>query len=112
MILLYDDDCGICTKFSKLIGRILPKLPIVPMHQKKIMTIGIQKMGKYTYWKSFHMVENGIWTTEDRAITQLASIFPLGKLLGFLTTVQPVKIILLKFLNLMQRRRQVECSIN
>ena len=111
MILLYDDDCGICTKYSKIIGRLRPLMPILPMHNEKLIAIGIAKIGIDKYWKSFHMITKGTWTTESEAITELAKVFPAGKILGKITTVQPVKYLLLKFLNIMQRKRKSECEL-
>lgn len=111
LILLYDDDCGICTTYSKIIARLRPKLPILPMHNSKLIEVGTKKLGIETYWQSFHMISNGNWTTESEAITELARVFPLGNVLAKVTNVPPVKYLLLKFLNMMQRRRKIECQI-
>ena len=71
----------------------------------------MRKIGYNKYWKSFHIVINGVWTTESEAITELAKVFPTGNLLAKITTVQPVKYVLLKFLHLMQNKRKSECKL-
>jgi hypothetical protein len=80
------------------------------MHNEKLIDVGIRKIGIHEYWKSFHIVNKGIWTTQAEAITELVSIFPGGKIFRYLTTVEPMKNMLLKTLNLMQRVRKSECT--
>ena len=86
-------------------------MPVLPMHNEKLIAIGSRKIGINKYWQSFHMINNGTWTTESEAITELAKVFPAGKVLGKITGVQPVKYLLLKFLNMMQQKRKSECAV-
>jgi predicted DCC family thiol-disulfide oxidoreductase YuxK len=110
-ILLYDDDCGICTKFSSVLGKILgTRVILQPMHDEKIMAIGISSIGD-DYWQSFHIVQNGKWTTEAEAIHTLAGIFPFGEILQKVVKIPLVSSILMTFLHLFQRIRKQECGI-
>lgn len=109
--LLFDDDCGICTKFSKTIGVILrKKLIVVPMHNKIIEDIGIRNIGQ-SYWQSFHIVKNKVWSTQNNAITALAGLFPFGNYVQQVTLFPPIKYLLEQLLVFFQKTRKKECSI-
>lgn len=108
---LFDDDCGVCTFFSFWIKRILPhRLEIIPMHIPELENEGLYQVGD-DYWKSFHVVKNGKWTTEGEAILALSSLFPVGSFLKQVARFPPIYRFLNYFLKQMQYQRKMECKI-
>lgn len=111
--LLFDDDCGICTKFSKLLRRILPSsVAILPMHNPLVLSEGVEALGYEEYWTSFHMVVDQQWSTEAEAIIQLAGTLPLGSIWKLVASTPIILKPLLQLLRLMQKIRHTECAIN
>ena len=108
-LLLYDDDCGICTKFANFIARYF-FISVVPLSNQSTMKRGISVIGERDYWKSFHMVRGEYWTTEDEAIIELFRNLPLG---SFTNKVVQIPIFM-KFsmfvLKYMQNARNLECK--
>jgi len=110
--LLFDDDCGICTKFSHFIKRLLgSKVELIPMHIPQVEDLGMQHIPR-SYWNSFHIVENNHWTTESRAIVALAALFPFGSFLKQVASVKPIQELLMFILRRMQQQRKIECEID
>ena len=110
--LLYDDDCGVCTKASRIFAILLNhKLRIIPMHRPWIEDEGMKRIPQ-DYWKSFHIIREGQWYTDGDAILQLAGLFPMGKVTMAIASIPPIFYVLTSFLKSMQRRRKVECSMD
>jgi predicted DCC family thiol-disulfide oxidoreductase YuxK len=110
--LLYDDDCGICTKFAKTINRIFHKsFSLIPMHNQRIIHYSNNIMNENEYWQSFHIIENLKWYTQDDAIQKLAENIPPGKILGLITQIKLVKLLLSNILIVMQKVRKSECQL-
>ena len=109
--LLFDDDCGICTKFAKQISRFT-KLRTVPMHNPTALSLGYERIGENEYWQSFHIIENGKWYTNSEAIINLSKHFPLGKLIHHVVKIPVVLWSLTKFLEQMKIRRKLECKVS
>ncbi|MHA2502209.1 MAG: DCC1-like thiol-disulfide oxidoreductase family protein [Candidatus Kariarchaeaceae archaeon] len=108
---LYDDDCGICTKFSRILGKLLHRnTKILAMHTPYVEEEGMLAIPE-DYWKSFHVIKGGNWYTEGQAIIQLSTLFPLGRYLSQAVQVPFVYSVLTNLLILMQRKRQSECKI-
>lgn len=109
-LLLYDEDCGVCTKFAKIFARYFSIL-IVSLNDESIMERGINAIGKTKYWTSFHMLRGDHWSTEDEAIIELFRNLPFGSI-----THKAIQIpVLMKFsmfvLKFMQNTRKLECNI-
>lgn len=81
------------------------------MHDDRMEVIGIRNIGE-NYWRSFHVIQNGRWTTEAEAIHALAGLFPFGGILQKVVRIPLVSSILMSFLQLFQRIRKYECRIN
>lgn len=109
-LFLYDDDCGICTKVSHFIGRLL-NVKIMKMHESKLMKEGYLVIGEENYWKSFHIVKNNEWFTEEEALIALSSLFPLGGMITKIASTPPILFLLSKLLNNMQIRRDISCEL-
>ena len=110
--LLFDDDCGICTKFSHWFKHLLGRrADLVPMHIPEVETMGMTRIPD-SYWTSFHVVIQGRWTTEGDAIIALAGLFPLGGLWSKLVSISPVHQFLMFVLRRMQATRKAECTID
>ncbi len=110
-LLLFDDDCGICTKFARVIARLLSDVEVIRMSDERMMQIGIDVLGKEMYWRSFHVVRGDLWTSEGEAITELVSLFPLGKIWRSVMGVTPITRLSVQLLRHFQRRRKLECRI-
>lgn len=109
-LFLYDDDCGICTKVSHFIGRLL-NVKIMKMHESKLMKEGYLVIGEENYWKSFHIVKNNEWFTEESAIIALSSLFPLGGMITKIASTRPILFLLSKLLKNMQMQRDISCEV-
>lgn len=107
--ILYDDDCGICTKFSMFLKTIFPQHEFLAMHEPSILISGYETIGEKEYWHSFHIIKNGDWYTGGDAISELVRIFPLGKFLGMVVDIKFVKKSLVHLLNHFRRVRSQEC---
>ncbi len=109
-IITYDDDCSVCTKFSKILSLLLRgRATIVPMHDSSIYREGMAKLGPEEYWRSFHVVSNGKWFSEEEAIVQLGGLLPFGKAIQKVVSVPPILAFLSKVLKFFQRKRNLEC---
>ncbi len=108
--LLYDDDCGICTKFAKFISRMI-SIPHIPMHEESAMKRGISLLGDEKYWASFHIVEGDTWTTESGSISALSRLLPFGSLIYRVVDLKPVMYLLMRVLKHMQEKRNQTCTI-
>ncbi|RMG39881.1 MAG: DUF393 domain-containing protein [Methanobacteriota archaeon] len=110
-IITYDDDCSVCTKFSKFLRPLVRRTAIVvPMHHSQIMKAGISKLGFEEYWTSFHVVVEGEWFSEKEAIVRLAGLLPMGIVLQKVASFPPILDLLTKLLRHFQRRRKLECK--
>ena len=108
---LYDDDCGVCTKSSKIFAKILgDRIKVLPMHLPEVEKQGMKEIPD-EYWKSFHIVENGTWYTEGSAILQLSSQFPLGSIVRKIAEFPPIYYLLVSLLRNMQYQRKAECVV-
>ncbi len=107
---LFDSDCSICTKSSLFFKKILgSRIELIPMHLPKIEQLGLKKIPE-DYWLSFHIVKNGIWSSEGNAILSLAEIFPLGGYLKNIIKFPPIFKFLIFLLQKMQNSRKLECK--
>ena len=109
-ILLFDDDCGICTKVSSFISRLIG-VPKIPMSDTRITELGVEALGFDMYWKSFHIYTNGNFSTEEGAILELAGLFPFGGIVKRVASFPPILSLLMRFLRTAQRIRKEECAI-
>ena len=108
--LLYDNDCGICTKFAKLIQTVLgPKIKIQSMNNKEVLRAGEQIMSKELYWESFHVATNKKWLSGVDAIPHLASLFPLGSLWKKIITGKQVEKLFVQLFEYLRRKRNNNC---
>ena len=109
-LLLFDDDCGICTTYSHFISRLLG-IRISAMHQSDLIKVGYSEIGEENYWKSFHVVINNKWYTEKGAIIALSSLFPLGRIVSKIVGLGPILFMFDKLLKNMQMRRSLSCKV-
>lgn len=106
----YDDDCSVCSKFARFLKILTAgRVPIFPMHDPKVIKAGYSKIGSDEYWKSFHVISNGKWYTEEEAIVALARLLPFG-FIGY-RVAGLLKKQLLKLLGFFQQKRKLECQV-
>jgi len=111
--LLYDDDCGICTKSAKFIGRLLhSRIKIIQMHIPEVMKLGLSKFDHEEYWTSFHIVKGDLWTSEKNAILELANHFPLNKFCRKIAELTPFMTFFMFLLKRAQEQRNAECKVD
>ena len=109
-LLLYDKDCGICTKFAKLIARYF-SIVIVSLNDVSIKKRGIRAIGETKYWQSFHMLRGDHWTTEDEAIIELCRNLPFGTFTHKAIQIPVLMKLSMFILKYMQNTRKLECKI-
>ena len=109
-LLLYDNDCGICTKSARFMSKLF-SIEIVPMNDRSMLVRGIDAIGESDYWRSFHVVTGDHWTTEDKAIIKLFRILPLGSFIHRVIQIPIFMKLSMLVLKYMQNTRKLECKI-
>lgn len=109
--LYFDEDCSVCTQFAHIIGRLRPQIRVVSMASES-GNEGLRVLGANEYWKSFHMVVDGHWTTEGEAIAELSGQFPFGTLWKRIVSIGIINKLSVQLLRHFQRMRKMECSVN
>jgi predicted DCC family thiol-disulfide oxidoreductase YuxK len=79
MPVLFDQDCGICTKFARLLGAIDRKgrLELVPFHEARKRGLA-KDLSEEEFEESFHAIDDGKTLSGPQAIPAVLERLPLG----------------------------------
>ncbi|MDH5401256.1 MAG: DUF393 domain-containing protein [Candidatus Heimdallarchaeota archaeon] len=108
---LYDDDCGFCSKVAKTIENIFRKnIRSIAMGHPILQEKGYNIMGD-DFWYSFHFIKNSKWYTGVSGMIEISSLLPFGRIWKKLLQFPLISYLLLKMLTYFRFTRKQSCKI-